>query len=199
METHFNIQRRLYDDQFSLATTPWELEQRHQAFIQTYNTTAHQGLLRERFAPPLPLEVLGTAQGRIAAEEELSRKFDHHLFPRRTNRYGCVTLHSYHFYLEEGLPHTQVLLWVSGEQLRATFEHVVLAEYRCHDDWRDRKVTGIREGVFYPTRFAPPQGTLLPLTPQECMVIYRARPSRRRARRRLPAQPLLLFEVVPTA
>jgi hypothetical protein len=109
-----------------------------------------------------------------------------------------VTLHSYHFYLEGGLPHTQVLLWVSGEQLRATFEHVVLAEYRCHYDWRDRKVTGIREGVFYPTRFASPQGTLLPLTPQEFMVVYCARSSRRRARRRLPAQQLWLFEVVPT-
>src|SRR5262245_59591716 len=33
METHFNIQRRLYDDHFSLARTPAELEQRHQAFI----------------------------------------------------------------------------------------------------------------------------------------------------------------------
>lgn len=83
-------------------------------------------------------------------------------------------------------------------RVRVSCEHVVLAEYRCHYNWRDRKVTGIREGVFYPTRFAPPQGTLLPLTPQEFMVVYRARPSRRRARRRLPAQQLLLFEVVPT-
>jgi hypothetical protein len=188
----------LYDYQFSLTTTPLELEQRHQAFIRTYNTTAHQGLFKEQFTPPLPLGVLGDAKGRVYTKEELSRRFDHHLFPRRTNRYGCVTLHSYHFYLEEGLPHTQVLLWVSGEQLRATFEHVVLAEYRCHYDWRDRQVTGIREGVFYPTRFASSQGTLLPLTPQEFMVVYRARSSRRRARRRLPAQQLLLFEVVPT-
>jgi hypothetical protein len=57
-----------------------------------------------------------------------------------------VTLHSYHFAIEEGLPHTQVLLWVSGEQLRAVFEHVVLAEYRCHYDWRARKVTDISYG-----------------------------------------------------
>jgi hypothetical protein len=35
METHVNIQRRLYDYQFSLARTPGELEQRPQAFIQT--------------------------------------------------------------------------------------------------------------------------------------------------------------------
>jgi hypothetical protein len=39
LETHFNIQRRLYDYQFSLTTSPAELEQVHQAFIQTYNTT----------------------------------------------------------------------------------------------------------------------------------------------------------------
>jgi hypothetical protein len=184
----------LYDDQFSLTTTPLALEQRHQAFIQPDNTTAHQGLLREQFTPPIPLAVLGAAQGRGYTEEELSRKFDHHLFPRRTHQYGCVTLHSYHVAIEEGLPRTQVWLWVSGEQLRAVFEHVVLAEYRCHDDCRARKVTDIREGMFYPTRFASPQGTLLPLTPQACMVVYRARSSRRRARRLSPAQQLWLFE-----
>jgi hypothetical protein len=192
------VQRRLYDYRFSLTRTPAEFEQCHQAFIQTYNTTAHQGLLKERFTPPLPLEVLGSATGRVYTEEELSRRFDHHLFPRRTNQYGCVTLHSYHFAIEEGLPHTQVLLWVAGEQLRAVFEHVVLAEYRCHYDWRDRKVTDIREGMFYPTRFASPQGILLPLTPQECMVVYRARSSTRRALHLSPAQQLWLFEVVPT-
>ena len=120
-ETHFNIQRRLYDYQFSLTTTPWELEPRHQAFIQTSNTTAHQGLLREQFTPPMPLEVLGAAPGKIYPEEELSRKFDRHLFPRSTHQYGCVTLHRYHFAVEEGLPHTQVWLWVSGEQLWAVF------------------------------------------------------------------------------
>jgi putative transposase len=198
METHFNIQRRLYDYQFSLTTPPLELEQRHQAFIRTYNTTAHQGLLKAQCTPPIPLEILGAVQGRVYTEEELSRKFDHHLFPRRTNQYGCVTLHSYHFAIEAGLPHMQVLLWVSGAQLRAVFEHVVLAEYHCHYDWRARKVTDIRDGMFYPTRFASPQGTLLPLTPQECMVVYRARSSRCQARRLSPAQQLWLFEVGPT-
>jgi len=42
-----------------------------------------------------------------------------------------VTLHSYHFYVEQGLPKTQVLLWVYGEQLRAMLDNVVLAEYHC--------------------------------------------------------------------
>jgi transposase InsO family protein len=103
VETHFNIQRRLYDYQFSLAQTPAELERQHQAFIQTYNTTAHQGLLNDQRLPPIPVEVLGEVKGRMYAPDELARSFSQALFPRTTNQYGCVTLHSYHFYVEEGL------------------------------------------------------------------------------------------------
>jgi hypothetical protein len=97
-----------------------------------------------------------------------------------------------------GLPKTQVLLWVSGEQLRATFENVVLAEYRCRYDWRHRKVKDIGAGMWYATRFASPQGSLLPLTPQECVVVYRAKRPRRRAHHP-PAPQLLLFELVHTS
>ena len=197
METHFNIQRRLYDYQFSLAPTLAALEQVHQAFIRTYNTTAHQGLLKDRRIPPIPVEVLGTAKGRVYAPDELARHFAQAVFPRTTNRHGCVTLHSYHFYIEAGLPQTQVLLWVAGTQLRAAFDDVLLAEYHCRYHWRDRHVKDVRQGVCHPTRFASPQGTLLPLTSHDSFVVYRER-ARRRAPARPPAPQLLLFEVVPT-
>jgi transposase/transposase InsO family protein len=199
METHFNVQRRLFDYQFSLTTTPGEFERVHQTFIETYNTTAHQGLLRDQFDPPIPIHVLGESKGRIFTQEELARKFSRALFPRTTNRHGCVTLHSYHFYVEAGLPQTQVFLWVYGEQLRAVLDHVVLAEYHCRYDWREHKVKDIRDGVFYATRFASPQGSLVPLTPQESLVLYRPKPMARQARRPSPAQQLWLFELVKTA
>jgi hypothetical protein len=140
--------------------------------------------------------VLGTAKGRLYTPEALARHFSQAVFPRTTNRYGCVTLHSYHFSVEEGLPQTQVLLWIAGEQLWATLDNVILAEYRCRYDWQDGKVKEIREGIFYPTRFASPQGRLIPLTSQDCVVVYRTK----RPKHRAPAQPrtpqLLLFEVV---
>ncbi len=199
METHFNVQRRLYDYQFSLTTTLAEFEQAHQAFMELYNTTAHQGLLKDRFDPPIPLAVLGETKGRLYSPEELSQKFAHALLPRTTNRYGCVTLHSYHFYVEEGLPKTRVLLWVYGEQLRAMFDNVVIAEYRCRYDWRTHKVHDIREGSFYPTRFASPQGALIPFHPQEFLVLYRPQSGRHPARKAFAHQQLLLFEVVRTA
>jgi transposase len=198
METHFNVQRRLYDYQFSLTQTPAEFEQAHQAFMELYNTTAHLGLLKDQFDPPIPLVVLGEAKGRTYSPEELGRKFSHALFPRTTNRYGCVTLHHYHFYVEAGVPKTQVWLWVSGEQLRAVLNNVVLAEYHCRYDWRERQVTDIRDGVFYTTRFASPQGALIPLNPQELLVVYRSQALRRQARQPFSTQQLVLSELIRT-
>jgi hypothetical protein len=93
METHCNIQRRLYDYQFALTRTPWEFERAHQAFLQLYHTTAPQGLLKEQCTPPIPLAVLGAARGRFSTPDELARRVSRALFPRTTNRYGCVTLH----------------------------------------------------------------------------------------------------------
>ena len=91
-----------------------------------------------------------------------------------------------------------MLLWVYGEQLRAVLDDVVLAEYHCQYDWRTHKVTEIRDGIFYPTRFASPQGSLIPLTPQESLVLYRPQPLRHPARRAFSAQQLMLFALVPT-
>ena len=199
METHFNIQRRLYDYQFSLTTTPAEFEQAHQACMTTYNTTAHEGLLKDGFHPPIPLQVLGEAKGRRYTPEELSRRFSRALFPRTTNQDGCVTLPSYHFYVEAGLPKTRGLLGVYGEQWRAVLDHVVLAEYRCRYDWREHHGTDMRDGVFYPTRFASPQGALIPLTPHESLIISRPKPIGRLEQRSMPGQQLWLFELVQTA
>ncbi len=125
MESHCNIQRRLYDSQLSLPKTPGEFDEAHQRFLALSNTTAHQGLLKERFASPIPLHVLGDSKGRLYPPQELTRKCAQALFVRTTNRYGCVTLHRSHFYVDQGIPQTPVLLWVAGEDLRAVYDHVL--------------------------------------------------------------------------
>jgi hypothetical protein len=199
METHGNSPRRLYDDQCSWTTPPAELEQAHQAFMETYNTTAHEDWLKDALHPPLPLQVLGQARGRRYTPEERSRRFPRAFFPRTTNQYGGVTRHSYPLYGEIGLPKTRVLLWVYGEQLRAVLDHGVLAEYRCRYDWREHHVQEIRDGVFYPTRFASSQGALLPLTPHASLIVYRPKPPGRLGQRPVPGQQLWLFELGQTA
>ena len=109
-----------------------------------------------------------------------------------------MTLHSYHFYVESGVPQTQVLLWGYGEQLRAVLDNVVLAEYHCHYDGRARKITELRDGVFFSTRFASPQRALIPLNPQEALVVYPPQALRRPTLRALSMQQLLLFELART-
>jgi hypothetical protein len=44
----------------------------HQTFLHIYNTTAHQGLLKEDFDPLIPLLVLGDAKGRMYSPDELT-------------------------------------------------------------------------------------------------------------------------------
>ena len=97
-----------------------------------------QQCLRSQWRHTSPCRTLGAD-----FHEELSQKFSRALFPRTTNQHGYVTLHSYHFYVEAGVPKTRILLWVYGEQLRAVLDHVVLAEYHCRYDWRTRKVQDI--------------------------------------------------------
>jgi transposase InsO family protein len=199
METHFNVQRRLYDYQFSLTQSPSEFEQVPQAFLKTYNTTAHAGLIKDGFATPIPLVVLGDAKGRRYSEDALAQKFSRALFPRTTNRYGCVTLHHYHFYVAEGLPQTHVLLWVYEDQLRAVVDSVVLAAYHCRYDGHTRHVRDIHHGIVYNTRFASPQGTLVPRHAEESLVVYRPKAPRRQGGLSLSAQQLWLFELMHTA
>lgn len=201
METHFNIQRRLYDYQLALTRTPGEFDKAHQRFLALYNSTAHQGLLKERFASPIPLHVLGDNKGRLVSPQELARKFAQALFVRTTNRYGCVTLHRSHFYVDQGLAQTPVLLWVAGEDLRAVYDHVLLAEYTCHYDLRTGTVTRLRLGQWYASPFAArqAQGVLLERMPQDSRIVARPPAVRRPIASPVRAEQLRLFATPQSA
>ena len=144
---------------------------------------------------------MGEVKGRLCPPQELDRKFARALLPRTTNRYGCVTLHSYHFYVDQGLPQKQVLLWVYGQELRAVFDNVLLAAYHCHYDLREGKVKDIRVDQFYPSPFASrqEQGSLIERNPLESVVVYRPQSLMRRASLPFRAEQLWLFELVRIA
>jgi hypothetical protein len=50
--------------------------------------------------------------------------------------------------------------------------------YRCCYDWRTCKVKDLRDGVFYPTRYASLQGVPLPLDPHASLMLYRPQSGR---------------------
>ena len=196
MESHVNIQRRVDASQFALTQTPLEFEEAHQHFLERYNTPAHQGLLKEHVASPLPLHGLGEATGRLSTPQERERKFARALLTRTTNRSGCVTFHRYHFSVDQGLPQQQGGLWVYGQELRAVFDHGLLAEYHGHDDRREGKVQDLRVSRFYPRPFASrqQQGALIERNPRESVVVYRPKALIRQAALPLRAEQLWLFQ-----
>ncbi len=102
--------------------------------------------------------------------------------------------------MEEGLPKKRVLLWVYGDRLRAEFENVVLAEYRCRYDWKEHKVMDVQDPVFYPSSFISAQQRLIPLSEQEWITsVYQPRaPRRKRQSKELSeaSWQLILFELV---
>jgi hypothetical protein len=75
--------------------------------------------------------------------------------------------------------------WVHKRWGRDAFEFF----YPTRSDWRTRKVTASREGVFYPTRLASPQGALIPLTPQESLRLYHPQTRQRPVHQSLSTQP----------
>ena len=141
--------------------------------------------------------VLGQAKGRLYTAEALVQKFSRALFPRTTNRYGCVTLHLYHFPVAEGVPQTQVLLWVYENQLKAVWDSVVLAEYHCRYHGSKRHVRHIGQGTLYPAPAASPQGTLLPRQTEELVVLYCPPVPRWQLSLPVAAQQLGLFKRLP--
>ena len=87
METHFNIQRRLYDYQFSLRT-PLELEEVHQRFMEIYTPPPTRACSKRSLLPPIPLHCAGGGQGASVYPQHV-RKFARALFPRTPIKLLC--------------------------------------------------------------------------------------------------------------
>jgi hypothetical protein len=107
-ETHFNIQRRLYDYQFSLTTTPMEFEQAHQAFMELYNTTAHQGLIKTTLTRLSRWRCLGRPKGGAIAPKNSAASFPMSSFRARPIRMAvspCIVIISVVFqaWIEMGI------------------------------------------------------------------------------------------------
>jgi hypothetical protein len=109
---------------------------------------------------------------------------------RTPNRYGCVTLHRSHCYVDQGGPQTPVLRWGSGQDLRAVCDQGLFADYLCHYNLRTGKGTNLRVSPWYPSPFAArqAQGVLLERTPQDSVVVYHPPSVRRQAALPLQAE-----------
>jgi putative transposase len=163
IETQFNVQRRLADAQCIQADSFTEIEDRHAAFIQLFNTTRHWAH-RDRTDDRLtPVTVLAGRLGRSVTPAQLHRVLRHLQFSRIVNQHGHVSLQRFYIYAERGLARQRVTLWFYQDRLHVEYQQTLLARYRYRLEHRSTKISSISHPRLYRTSFASRQLELLEL------------------------------------
>jgi transposase/transposase InsO family protein len=194
IESFFGIQARMTDYSVEKTQSVEELKKIHEKFLNDYNTTDHWALQRRKDKKTIPSEVLGWVKGRPISEEELHRKFYEHMFQRTVNHHGCVSLHNFYFYVEDGLAKSQVYLWVYQNKVLAEYNKELLIEYECSYDEKKRKVQELSKPVLHKHKYTSKQLKLFELT-SDMLKVEKIEVLKRK---RIPqdAQQLHLFEVM---
>jgi transposase InsO family protein len=157
IEAQFKIQLRLADHQFEQATSRDEIQSRHAAFVQLFNTTAHWAHRDREDGYTTPEAVLGEEAGQRLAPDTLRRVFRQLHFPRTVNRHGCVSVQRFYLYAEPGLAKRRVSVWIYEDRLHIEYQQNLLARYTCTVDRRPVALTAVSHPKFYRTPFASPQ------------------------------------------
>lgn len=158
IEAFFGIQARMMDYKIKDVKNLEGVKRIHERFLHDYNTTDHWALQGRRDKRTVPTEVLSWVKGREISEKELHKVFYQYMFPRKTNLYGFIRLHNFYFYVEDGLPKSQVCVWIYQNNLKVEHQNEILIEYPCIYEEKKRKLTElINEPKFYQSKFSSKQ------------------------------------------
>jgi transposase InsO family protein len=163
IEAQFKVQLRLADFQFERAQTFEEIQTRHAAFVETFNTTWHWAHQERADQRRTPADVLGWVRGRPVDPEHLRRLFGQVQFLRTVNLYGFISIQRFYIYAEAGLSRQRVSIWIAEGQLHIAYRETLLAQYRCAYDRRQRWLREVSQPTLYQTVFASPQLELIEL------------------------------------
>jgi hypothetical protein len=131
IEAQFKIQLRLADAHFAQASSREEIQVRHAAFVELFNTTPHWAHRTREDGCRTPEAVLAGAHGRRVTLDALRRVFRHLHFPRMVNRHGCVRVQHFSLYAEQGLAKRSVSVWIYEDRLHIEYQQSLLAHYSC--------------------------------------------------------------------
>jgi putative transposase len=157
IETQFKIELRLADAHFEAATTFEEVQARHAAFIETYNTTPHWAHRRRADGRRTPVAVLGWVRGRDVAHAALADIVHHVQLERVVDPRGYVSVRRFYLYAERGLARQRVAVWLYDGRLQLAYQDTVLAQYAYRAERRVRRLQTVEAPQLFPTAFASPQ------------------------------------------
>jgi transposase InsO family protein len=188
LEAQFKIERRLADAQIERAVNLAEIQERHAAFVETFNTTPHWAHRDRADGLRTPEETLGWVHGRELEPDALLRALRQLQVERTVNRAGYVSVQRFYLYAERGLARQRVSVWLYDGRLHVAYQQALLAQYTYHAERHGR---GIRAVDPYPqlyrTAYASPQLELWELDDAQWRKVFERQPyQRRRAPARVP-------------
>ncbi len=183
IEAQFKVERRLADAHFEQATTLEDVQERHAAFIATFNETPHWAHQARADGLRTPVAVLSWIRARALDSEQLSRAVRHFQLERVVNRRGYVSVRRFYLYAEHGLARRRVAVWLYDGRLRLAYRNTVLAQYTYQAERRARRLKTVGAPQHYATRYASPQLALWDLDDEHWRKIlprpYERHPPRR--------------------
>jgi transposase InsO family protein len=157
IEAQFKVELRLADAHFEQATTLEEVQERHAAFVETFNETPHWAHQQRADGLRTPVAVLGWVRGRALAPDQLAQAVRHLQLERVVNLRGYVSVRRFYLYAERGLARQRVSVWLYDGQLQLAYQHTILAQYTYQAERRARRVQAVAAPQHYRTRYASPQ------------------------------------------
>ncbi len=108
IEAQFKVELRLADAAFEQATTLEEIQERHAAFVELFNTTPHWAHREREDGLRTPVEVLTWVRGAEVEREALQRALRHLQVERVVTLRGYVSVQRFYLYAEQGLSRRRV-------------------------------------------------------------------------------------------
>jgi transposase InsO family protein len=186
IEAQFKVERRLADAQIERATTLAEIQERHAAFVETFNTTPHWAHRVRADGLRTPEETLGWIHGRELAPDALPQALRTLQVARTVNRAGYVSVQRFYIYAERGLARRRVSIWLYDGRLHLAHQQALLAQYTYHAKRRGKRIREVDpHPQLYRTTYASPQLELWALDDAQWRKVVE-RPPYQRRRAQLP-------------
>jgi transposase InsO family protein len=184
IEAQFKIERRLADAPIERATTLAEIQERHGAFVETFNRTPHWAHRDRADGLRTPEAVLGWVQGRALAPDALPQALRQLHLERVVNRAGYVSVQRFYLYAERGLARKRVSIWLYDGRLHLTHQQALLAQYAYRAERRGNRIRAVDpHPQLYRSTFASPQLELWELDDASWRKVWERPPRQRRLAR----------------
>jgi transposase InsO family protein len=182
IEAQFKIERRLADAQVERAASLAQVQERHAAFVETFNTTPHWAHRERADGLRTPELVLGWVRGRELAPDALLRALRQLQVERMVNRAGYVSVQRFYLYAERGLARQRVSIWHYDGRLHLAYRQALLAQYTYRAVRRGERFQAVDpHPQLYRTIYASPQLELWELDDTQWRKVWE-RPPRQRHR-----------------